>query len=133
MTHLSIPLEEDAAFCFHCRKSSDCGEKKAELSFCTSGYYSWKCALDKSNGFARHEMLTAQACGQLIFDIVKFLASNEHSVRGDDESYSVSSSETCPLFGLFLRMFEFTLVRDTRLQEVIKYSGTRIIPSFLAN
>ncbi|KRZ31085.1 hypothetical protein T4B_13457 [Trichinella pseudospiralis] len=53
----------------------------------------------------------------VIFDIVKFLASNEHSVRGDDESYSVSSSETCPLFGLFLRMFEFTLVRDTRLQE----------------
>ncbi|KRZ75845.1 hypothetical protein T10_4725 [Trichinella papuae] len=52
-----------------------------------------------------------------IFDVVKFLASNELSFRGDDESFSVSSSETCPSFGLFLRLFEFTLVRDTLLQE----------------
>ncbi|KRZ17314.1 Zinc finger MYM-type protein 1 [Trichinella zimbabwensis] len=56
-----------------------------------------------------------------IFDIVKFLSSNELSFRGDDESFSVSSSETCPSFGLFLRLFEFTLVRDTRLQEEMKY------------
>ncbi|KRZ17272.1 hypothetical protein T11_812 [Trichinella zimbabwensis] len=56
MSHLSNPLEEDAAFCFPCRKFSDCGEKKAELSFCISGYRNWKCALDKSKGFAKQEM-----------------------------------------------------------------------------
>ncbi|KRZ66386.1 hypothetical protein T10_5823 [Trichinella papuae] len=28
----------------------DCRQKKAGLSFCISGCYSWKCALDKSKG-----------------------------------------------------------------------------------
>ncbi|KRZ65602.1 Zinc finger MYM-type protein 1 [Trichinella papuae] len=119
-----------------------------------SGYRNWKCALDKSKGFARHEMSTAHMWAMtkweekrlrvkenrevsslvnenqllknryyvtVIFDVIKFLASNEHSFRGDDESYSVDSSETCPSFGLFLRLFEFTLAKDTHLQKVIKY------------
>ncbi|KRZ67796.1 hypothetical protein T10_4360 [Trichinella papuae] len=33
----------------------------------------------------------------VIFDVIKFLASNKLSFCGDDESYSVDSSETCPL------------------------------------
>ncbi|KRZ51905.1 hypothetical protein T02_8760, partial [Trichinella nativa] len=111
-----------------------------------SGYRKWKCAFDKSNGFARHEMSTAHILhvkenretsslvnekqlfknryyDTVIFDVVKFLASNELSFRVDDESYSVYSSETCSSFRLFLRLFEFTLVKDTHLQELIKYTS----------
>ncbi|KRX50339.1 hypothetical protein T05_2661, partial [Trichinella murrelli] len=91
-----------------------------------SGYRKWKCAFDKSNGFARHEMSTAHILhvkenretsslvnekqlfknryyDTVIFDVVKFLASNELSFRVDDESYSVYS--------------------NTHLQELIKYTS----------
>ncbi|KRY23123.1 hypothetical protein T12_3195, partial [Trichinella patagoniensis] len=111
-----------------------------------SGYRKWKCAFDKSNGFARHEMSTAHILhvkenretsslvdekqlfknryyDTVIFDVIKFLASNELSFRVDDESYSVYSSETCSSFRLFLRLVEFTLVKDTHLQELIKYTS----------
>ncbi|KRZ07283.1 hypothetical protein T11_3954 [Trichinella zimbabwensis] len=41
---------------------------------------------------------------------------------GSSKSFcAVDSSETCPSFGFFLRLFEFTLVKDTHLQDVIKY------------
>ncbi|KRZ15439.1 hypothetical protein T11_5104 [Trichinella zimbabwensis] len=130
MGHLSNSLEEDAAFCFPCRKFSDCGEKKAELSFCISGYRNWKCALDKSKAMSKWEekrvrvkenreisslvnenqLLKNRYYVTVIFDVIKFLASNE-----------LSFGVKRPSFGLFLRWFEFTLVRDTRLQEVIKY------------
>ncbi|KRY13795.1 hypothetical protein T12_12808, partial [Trichinella patagoniensis] len=45
----------------------------------------------------------------VIFDVIKFLASNKFSFRSNDELYSVFSSETCSTFGLFLRLSKFTL------------------------
>ncbi|KRX86353.1 hypothetical protein T4E_5956 [Trichinella pseudospiralis] len=43
-----------------------------------------------------------QLLKSLTFHVIKFPASNGLSFRGDDESYSVESSEACSLFGLFL-------------------------------
>ncbi|KRY80398.1 hypothetical protein T4D_17157 [Trichinella pseudospiralis] len=68
----------------------------------------------------------------VIFDIVKFLASNEHSVRGDDESYSVPSSETCPLFGLFLRCLNLhwsEILKEKALNLEQKLEVCRLVES----
>ncbi|KAL1227503.1 Major centromere autoantigen [Trichinella pseudospiralis] len=67
----------------------------------------------------------------VIFDIVKFLASNEHSVRGDDESYSVPSSETCPLFGLFLRYWWKAASRPEESLRVLKRALGQPISGFI--
>ncbi|KRZ15889.1 hypothetical protein T11_16096 [Trichinella zimbabwensis] len=69
--------------------------------------------LDNQSPQQPNQLLKNRYYVTVIFDVIKFLASNELSFRGDDESY--------PSFGLFLRLFEFILVKDTHLQEVIKY------------
>jgi len=110
------------------------------------GYKNWKKALDKSKGFMKHENTVAhkinvskwhEYCIRVnenssvstqinesvlekhryyvssIFDIVRFIVAKELPLRGYDEE----SHNEC---GIFQSLFEYTLKKDTRLQECYK-------------
>ena len=52
-----------------------------------------------------------------IIDVVEFLAVNQLPFRGDKDSFKDMSDDGC---GLFLSMFEYTLRKDEKLQEISK-------------
>ncbi|KRX62414.1 hypothetical protein T09_5454 [Trichinella sp. T9] len=88
-----------------------------------SGYRKWKCAFDKSNGFARHEMSTAHILFE--FTLVKDTHLQELINYREFCEKTASECRRCDIgfYGIKVDGTKVQSGNDTHLQELIKYTS----------
>lgn len=136
----------DAAFCYPCRQFCSLGSK--ENAFTSTGFRNWKMALSKDKGFEKHASSETHIMAVMMWrekdkreenslsvstmlnddvlerhryyiksiaEVIQFLAVNELAFRG---AYDIEEHHEN---GLFRSLFEYTLVKDSKLAECVKY------------